>query len=43
MVKSGIAILFIRRPRGRLNINMSFYQYMDPHVKDKTVLRPSYL
>ena len=27
---------------GRLNIKMS-YQYMDPHVKDKTVLRRSYL
>ena len=27
---------------GRLNIKMS-YQYMDPHVKDKTVSRPSYL
>ena len=28
---------------GRLNIKMSSYQYMDPHVKDKTVSRPSYL
>ena len=28
---------------GRLNINMSSYQYRDPHVKDKTVSRPSYL
>ena len=26
-----------------LNIKMSSYQYRDPHVKDKTVLRPSYL
>ena len=25
--------------RGRLNIQMSFYQYMDPHFKDKTVSR----
>ena len=24
---------------GGLNIKMSFYQYMDPHVKDKTVLK----
>ena len=29
--------------RGRLNIKMSSYQYRDPHVKDKTVSRPSYL
>ena len=28
---------------GRLNIKMSSYQYRDPHVKDKTVSRPSYL
>ena len=28
---------------GRLNIKMSFYQYRDPHVKDKTVSLPSYL
>ena len=28
---------------GRLNINMSSYQYGDPHVKDKTVSRPSYI
>ena len=25
-------------PEGCLNITMSFYQYMDPHIKDKTVL-----
>ena len=31
-----------RQPGGRLNIKMSF-QYRDPHVKDKTVSRPSYL
>ena len=30
-------------PGGCLNIKMSSYQYRDPHVKDKTVLRPSYL
>ena len=30
-------------PGGRLNVKMSFYQYRDPHVKDKTVSRPSYL
>ena len=28
---------------GRLNIKMSSYQYRNPHVKDKTVSRPSYL
>ena len=27
----------------RLNIKMSSYQYREPHTKDKTVLRPSYL
>ena len=27
-------------PRGRLNIKLSSYQYMDPHIKDKTVSRP---
>ena len=26
-----------------LNIKMSSYQYRDPHIKSKTVLRPSYL
>ena len=30
-------------PGGHLNIKMSSYKYRDPHVKDKTVLRPSYL
>ena len=29
--------------RGRLKIKMSSCQYRDPHVKDRTVLRPSYL
>ena len=28
---------------GRFNIQISPYQYMDPHVKDKTVSRLSYL
>ena len=28
---------------GRLSIQMLSYRYRDPHVKDKTVLRPSYL
>ena len=27
---------------GRLSIKMSSYRYRDPHVKDKTVSRPSY-
>ena len=30
-------------PGGRLNIKISFYQYMDLHVKGNTVSRPSYL
>ena len=30
-------------PGDRLNIKMSSYQYRDPHVKDKTVSRPSSL
>ena len=29
--------------RGRLSIKMSSYQYRHPHLKDKTVSRPSYL
>ena len=33
----------VMQPGGRLNINMSSYQYRDPHVKDKTVLRLCYL
>ena len=28
---------------GCLNINMLCYQYRNPHVKDETVARPSYL
>ena len=28
---------------GYLNIKMLFYQYRDPHIKDKTVSQPSYL
>ena len=32
-----------REPGGRLSIKMPSYQYKDPHVKDKTVLRPFYL
>ena len=40
----GIGIPIIKiKTCGRLNIKMSSYQYRDPHVKDKTVLRPSYL
>ena len=31
------------RSGGRLNKMMSSYQYRDPHVKDKTVSRPSYI
>ena len=33
----------VTRPGGRLNIKMSSYQWKDPHVKDKTASRPSYL
>ena len=32
-----------KKAGGHLNIKMSFYKYKDPHVKDKTVSRPSYL
>ena len=28
---------------GRLNVKMLSYQYMDPHVKDRMVPRPSYI
>ena len=31
-----------QQPGGRLNINMSSYQYMDPHVEYKTVSQTSY-
>ena len=34
---------FYMRPGDRRNIKMSSYQYRDPHVKDETVSRPSYL
>ena len=34
---------FLSNRGGRLNIKMSSYQYRDPHVKDKTVSRPSNL
>ena len=30
-------------PGGSLSTKMLSYQYRDPHVKDKTVSRPSYL
>ena len=33
----------LTEPGGRLNIKMLSCQYGDPHVKDKTVSRPSYL
>ena len=40
-------IIYIRymsmSPWGRLNIKMVSYQYSDPNIKDKTVVRPSYL
>ena len=35
--------VFYIEPGARHNIKMSSYQYRDPHVKDKTVSRPSYL
>ena len=38
-----LALSTLIRTRGRLNIKMLSYQYRDPHVKDKTVLRPSYI
>ena len=41
---SYIYAIQIRMQTGdRLNIKMSSYQYGVPHVKDKTVSRPSYL
>ena len=39
----GFLLTRIFLDQGGLNINMSSYQYRDPHVKDKTVSRPSYL
>ena len=30
-------------PGGNLSTKMLSYQYRDPHVKDKTISRPSYL
>ena len=48
-IKSILLIMFSwnypvsARPGGRLNIKISSYQCRDPHVKDKTVSRPSYL
>ena len=36
-------LCWLSAPGDRLNIKMSSYQYRDPHVKDKTVSRPSYL
>ena len=40
---SGMKILLARLPGGSLNIKMSSCLYRYPHVKDKTVSRPSYL
>ena len=40
MDHSGLSVFVysvFREAGGRLNINMSFYQSMDPYVKDKTV------
>ena len=33
----------VRRPGPRLNIKTVFPRYADSHVKDKMVVRPSYL
>ena len=38
-----VILLQMYGPGSHLNIKMSSYQYRDPHVKDKTVSRPSYL
>ena len=44
-----ISLMFVTKdpinsnPGGCLNIKMSSNQYRDPHVKDKTVSRSSYL
>ena len=34
---------FISSSGGSLSLKMQSYQYRDPHIKDKTVSRPSYL
>ena len=38
-----VILLKMGSSEGRLNIKMLSYQYRDPHVKDKTVSRSSYL
>ena len=43
IVMYSISVSYCKYPGGRLNIKMSSYQYRDPHVKGKTVWRPSYL
>ena len=40
---SRVSATHLKITGGRLNIKMLSYQYEDPHVKDKMVLRPSYL
>ena len=39
--QSHLSTLFPMTPGDRLNIKMSSYQYRDPHIKDKTISRPS--
>ena len=36
-------LIYMQLPGGHFNIKMPSYQYRDSHVKDKTVLWPSYL
>ena len=40
---SAVNVYALWHTGSRLSIKMSSYQNMDPHVKDKTVSRPSYL
>ena len=42
-VTGKLVFILKQGPGGHLNINMSSYQYRDPHVKDETVSRLSYL
>ena len=43
VVKTKFGPQIYMEPGVSLNIKMSSYLYMDPHVKNKTVSRPSYL
>ena len=40
-INISFVLIILQAPGGRINIKMSSYQYMDHHIKDKTVWRPS--